>query len=97
MINWSCSATRFAAPQGYDKGGTVSDELAADRNILNELDPADLFALVMKSEIRDDENSEEQAKHFGSMVMNRVRNGSFGGKDLKTGTTQRKSICWYKF
>ena len=74
----------FAAPQGYDKGGTVSDEeLAADRNILNELDPADLFALVMKSEIRDDENSEEQAKHFGSMVMNRVRDGSFGGKDLK--------------
>ena len=79
----------FAAPKGFkdgtpEGGVTVSDaELEDDKRILQELEPADLFALVMKSEIKDDENAEEQAKHFGSMVMNRVRDGSFGGKDLK--------------
>ena len=79
----------FAAPQGFkdgtpEGGVTVSDaELEDDKRILQELEPADLFALIMKSEIKDDENAEEQAKHFGSMVMNRVRDGSFGGKDLK--------------
>jgi len=75
----------FAAPQGYKDGSTVvsDEELEADKAILSELPPEDLFALIMKSEIRDDENSEEQAKHFGSMVMNRVRDGGYGGKDLK--------------
>tara|TARA_R110000824_G_scaffold399818_1_gene605836 strand:- start:532 stop:3447 length:2916 start_codon:yes stop_codon:yes gene_type:complete len=94
----------FAAPQGYKDGNEVSKKEYSDadlkfhKDMFSQLPDARALALLTKSEVKDKkEYSDEQAHSFMNMVMNRVSNGSFGGKDLKSVMLKSRQFAGINF